>query len=53
MTKDFRDEKEKLIGNKLAKRDINGKKNGQEMTMAQYNSLRYMAEENIKKTYLN
>ena len=49
MTKDFRDEKEKLIGNKLAKRDINGKKNGQEMTMAQYNSLRYMAEENIKK----
>lgn len=52
MTKDFRDEKEKLIGNKLAKRDINGKKNGQEMTMAQYNSLRYMAE-NTKKTHLN
>lgn len=50
-TKNFRDEKEKLLGDKLSKRDISGNKTGQEMTMAQYNSLRYMAEDKIKKTH--
>lgn len=38
---DFRNERDKIIGNKLAKRDINGNKTGKEMTQAEYNNLKY------------
>lgn len=44
-TKAFRDEKEKILGDKLQQRDHEGNKTGKEMTLAQYNALRYLAEE--------
>lgn len=44
-TQAFRDEKERLLGDKLAKRDAEGNKTGEEMPLAQYNALRYIAEE--------